>query len=328
MISIIKDEILITKYQKLFVKQLKTVYDKKVPCNLGFQGDSFETSVFYSTHHNFWFSPEETKNRYWNAFGIGEPQSGKGVSINVEINFPYDGINRNIGGAFGLNRNGEVLVLHRGKIGGGRVGIGKNLFFNNFRGEFIEADDDGVVNEFAVIGSLNSKLFPKQISSFIKEVDRIKNFPIDEAPDFSEIQNFCYTAEHLGTSKTKNKGDRTIERVHGIVVNELAKLLEAQGQEVANDCNRDKFIHKRGKIKALFEIKTSSSTQSLYSAVGQLLIYSIPIKGPVNLFLVLPEKLNKKVEKRLHELGLQIIYYCWAEDIPEFEDLEQALNDI
>lgn len=326
MIEIVTDSKLITKYQKQFVQRLKTVCDKKIPCSLGFQGDSFTTTVFYSPSFDFWFSAHENDNRYWNAFGIGEPQEGRSTSINVEINFPFEGVNRNIGGAFGHNLKGEVLLLHRGKIGGGRVGVGKQLFFDNFRGEFETANDDGIDTDFLVIGSINSKHFTQQVSDFIAEVHRIKNLTSDEINDFSDLLNFNYTEEHFGKTEVKRKTTTTIERTHGIIVNSLASILESKGHKIGNDRNRDLFIHKRGQIKNLFEIKTSSSTQDLYSAVGQLLIYSIPIKGNIGLFLVLPDKLSKPVAKRLYELGLQIIYYTWNNNEPTFLNLEEVIS--
>jgi hypothetical protein len=325
MIEIVTDGKLITKYQMQFVKRLKTVCNKKIYCNLGFQGDSFTTTVFYSPKSNFWFSAHENDNRYWNAFGVGEPPEGRNTSIHVEINFPYEGINRSIGGAFGHNIKGEILLLHRGIIGGGRVGVGKQLFFDNFRGDFATAYDDGIETEFVVIGSINSKHFPQQVSNFIAEVHRIKNLSTEETAAFSYLSNFKFTDEHFGISTLKRKTTTTIERTHGIVVNSLARILEENGHKIGNDRNRDLYIHKRGQIKSLFEIKTSSSTQDLYSAVGQLLIYSIPIKGPLDLYLVLPDKLSKPVKKRLDKLGLQIIYYTWDNNKPTFLDLDKVI---
>lgn len=157
------------------------------------------------------------------------------------------------------------------------------------------------------------------------EVQRIKNLVTEKSLDFSALLEYNYTAEHSGTSKIKKISTKIIERTHGIVVNSLATILEEDGYTIGNDRNRDLFIHKNGKINTLFEIKTSSSTQDLYSAVGQLLIYSIPIKTKVNLCLVLPEKLNKTVENKLEELGLKIIYYNWQKNLPVFKNLNQFI---
>lgn len=325
MIEVVTDLKLITQYQKQFVERLKTECDITIPCTLGFQGDSFSTNVFYSSKFNFWFSARKNDNRYWNAFGIGEPTKGANTSINVEINIPLEGINRNIGAAYGHDSKGEVLLLHRGKIGGGKVGIGKQLFFKNFRGDFAIANDDGIETEFFVIGSINSKYFPREVSNFISEVNRIKNLTTADKTIFSNLSNFNFRDEHAGTNSVKREAITTIKRTHGIVVNELARILEDDGHKIGNDRNRDLFIHDRGQIKTLFEIKTSSSTQDLSTAVGQLLIYSIPIKTAVNLFLVLPEKLSNPVEKRLVKLGLHLIYYHWTEDEPAFENLTDVI---
>lgn len=323
MIKIVTDGQLITKYQKQFVQQLKSFCTKKISCDIGFQGDSFKRTVYYSTKLNFWFTAYENVNRYWNAFGIGEPTQGKNVSITVEINFPYEGINRNIGAALGHNNKGEILVLHRGKIGGGRLGIGKQLFFDNFRGDFSCANDDGIETEFCLISSINSKLFSEQISNFVHEVFRIKNLTANKAIDFAFLNDYKFIDEHFGLRHARRRNKSTIERTHGIVVNALARFFEEKNLKVGNDRNRDLFIYKRGQIKKLFEIKTTSSTQDLYKAVGQLLIYSIPIKTPVDLILVVPDKLNKTVENRLDELGLKILYYSWRNDEPKFNNLGQ-----
>ena len=325
MTEIITDQNLITKYQKLLVKQLKTACTEKIVCILGYQGNSDELTVYYSDKFNFWFTAYENKNRYWNAFGFGRPQKGRNNSITVEINIPYDGINRNVGGVFGHDKNGEVLVLHRGKIGGGRVGIGKSLFFDNYRDEPITADDDGIENDFCLIGSLISRHLPRQVGNFVSEVHRIKNLTAEETEDFTALNDFSFTDEATGSSKIKRSGTTTIERTHGIVVNLLARVLEDKGYKVAKDRNRDLFIHNRGQIKKLFEIKRSSSTNDLYSAVGQLLIYSIPIKTSVDLILVVPDKLNSTVEKRLAQLGIKILYYDWNNGEPTFNNLDKIL---
>lgn len=325
MIEIVTDGKLITKYQRQFIQQLKTTCREKVVCTLGYQGNSDDLTVYYSEKYDFWFTSHENDNRYWNAFGFGRPQAGRNDSITVEINPPYEGINRNIGGVLGHDKKGEILVLHRGKIGGGKVGVGKQLFFDNYRDKPIIADDDGIENEFCLIGSLSSRHLPRQVGNFISEVHRIKNLTEEQGTDFSDLLKFKYTDEHSGTSKVKRETTTTIERTHGIVVNSLASILEDSGHKIGNDRNRDLFIHKRGQIKTLFEIKTSSTTQDLYSAVGQLLIYSIPIKGAVDLFLVIPDKLSKLVAKRLLQHGIKLIYYNWNNGLPEFIGLDEIL---
>jgi hypothetical protein len=327
MIKVIEKEKQVTKCQSAFVKQLKSVCKQKIVCNVGYQGYSETVTAYYSAKYNFWFTYQRNRNRYWNAFGTGEPLAGKSNSITVEINFPYSGINRSVGGALAENDFGEMLILHRGKIGGGRRGIGKSLFLDQLRGyEFVKVDDGGNESEVCVIGKISSRFLPKQLSDFIANIDRIKNFDLESGRKFSALNHFKFSKEHYGKGKTKRSRDTVVNRVHGIVVNSLARSVEARGLSVGNDRNRDLFAHKRNRITTLFEIKVDSSTQSLYTAVGQLLVYSIPIKSPVRLVLVVPNELTKPVTERLYGLGIQILYYRWEEDEPVFDKIDMLLS--
>jgi hypothetical protein len=319
MIQIIKDKKLIAKNQREFIQQLKKVCTEKIVCSVGYQGYSQEETVYFSEKYNFWFTSSTGQNRFWNAFTIGKPKDVGSNSINVEINIPFEGINRTIGGVFGHNKNGEVLLLHRGnKING----VTKQQFCKSLRGDPTPVDDDGIEDELFLIGSINSKLLPKQVSNFIGEVLRIKTLFKKGVRGLPNFQNFIYTKEHSGVSKIEKKSLRIIERTHGIIVNALASKLETKGFSIGNDRNMDLYIHKNGRIRSLFEIKTSSSTQDLCSAIGQLLMYSLPINTSIKLYLVLPKKLTNKVEKRLKEYGLDVLYYNWHNNSPTFRNLK------
>lgn len=326
MTSIITDKKEITDLHRKFHQRLNKLSNERMHCWVGYPGGSFEDTVKYFTDLNIWISKGEHDNKFYNAFGIGRPVEGKTNSLNGEINFPYEGSNRRIGGAFGRDTNGNIVVLHRGKIGGGKPGIGKTYFMDNFRGDTITAIDGDRETTFCLIGELNALQFPEQVANFILEIYRIKNIEDGQsASDFKELSEFIYTDEKSGVTVTEKNEPKTITRTHGIVVNALAKELKLLKYEVANDKNRDLFIHERNRIKKLFEIKTSSSTQSLYSAVGQLLIYSIPVKNPVDLIAVFPDKLSRTVENHFSKLGIKILYFHWENNKPKFPKLTEML---
>ena len=327
MIRIIEDYDQILKLHRKFHKQLKNYLTEKIDCFVGYPSGSFHDIVRYSSELDIWLSSNEQHNRFWNGFGVGKPIENRNNSLNGEINFPFEGISRRVAGAFAIEDNGTILVLHRGKIGGGTKGIGKQFFLDNFRGDFVDAIDENRENTFCVVGELNSIHFPEQVSNFVKEIYRVKKLiknPSENNFDF--LNEFSFTDEKSGTSETDRKGKKTIERTHGIVVSALAKELERLGFNIANDRNRDLFTHNRKKITNLFEIKTNCNTQSLYSAVGQLLIYSIPIPNDVKLIMVLPNKLRKAITKRLKELGIFILYYEWEDGLPYFPKLEKLVE--
>ncbi|MBK9960765.1 MAG: hypothetical protein IPP06_05365 [Saprospiraceae bacterium] len=243
----------------------------------------------------------------------------------MEVNIPYEGIDRRLGGVFGSNDKGDVLIIHRGTIGGGRVGIGQQLFLENIRDYPIVCLDGDKENEFFLVGELTSKYLPVQVANFVSEVHRIKNLTKDEFLEFAELNNFSFSDESTGKIVIQSNETTIIDRTHGIVVNLLARILEDKGYKIAKNRNIDLFIHDKGKINKLFEIKRSSSTQSLYTGVGQLLLYSIPIKSKIELILVLPDKINELVEKNLLTFNIKILYYNWNNGKPTFKDLNNFL---
>lgn len=328
MITVITDEQQIKDLHTKFHEQLSSFLTESIKCWVGYPSGSFEATVKFSSELNIWISRGEHDNRFWNGFGVGKPIEGRNNSLNGEINFSRKGLNRRIAGVFAIE-DGTILVLHRGKIGGGKVGIGKNYFINNFRGDFVTATDGNRETKFCLIGELNSPHFPMQVANFINEIHRVKHPQIEgKTQDFEELADFQYTDEKFGQVTTERNDPITIERTHGIVANALAMQLKASGNKVGNDRNRDLFIYKDSKITALFEIKTTSSTQALYTAVGQLIIYSIPIKNKVTLIAVLPTKLSKTVENKLLSLGIIPFYYHWENNIPVFKGLDEILKNL
>lgn len=326
MVTVITEKKRISDLQNRFHKRLGEFLTDKIDCWVGYPSGRFEDTVKYSDELDIWISHNKQPNKFWNGFGVGRPIEGRNNSLNGEINFPFEGIKRIIAGAFGEEDNGNILVLHRGRIGGGKPGIGKNYFTDNFRGDIISAIDGDRETEFCLVGALNSNHFPKQVAIFVKEIYRVKNLKEGEtSTDFENLNNFSFADEHSGSSETERIGTTVIDRTHGIVVNALAIELESRSHKIGNDRNRDLFIHDKNKITTLFEIKTSSATQNLYAAVGQLIIYSIPIKNEVKLVLVIPEQLNKTVTKRLLQIGIRILYYEWIDDTPNFIGLNSIL---
>lgn len=69
---------------------------------------------------------------------------------------------------------GKLHLLHRGKIGGGRTGISKKLFWDRYQGETRMVRDGGRETEMALVGALDTPDFVEAVAAFIYEVDRIK----------------------------------------------------------------------------------------------------------------------------------------------------------
>lgn len=324
MLRTINNPVKLSKACRTLTLNLLSHFSEKIYCTIGYHGGSFQKTVNYSDELDLWYATWNHKGICKNLFGIGRPNENGSNSMTGQINIPIDNLDRSIAGALALSDDGDVYLLHRGNIGGGKSGIGKSAFLENFRGDLQEVDECGKTTNFCVIGQITSIVLADLVKSFIEEIGRVKS--LLRSPSSFDIDQFRFNDENggryiLGDLSRGNGAERT----HYMVVNALAELLENQGLKVGNDRNRDLFIHDSRCIRALFEIKTSLSSQNLYSAVGQLLIYSIPISTPVSLILVIPDRLEKSVQKRLAALGISVLYFKWSKNYrPHFSKASLA----
>lgn len=294
--------------------QLSPLFNEKINCTIGYHGGSFRETVGYAASLDLWYVSWEEADVIKNLFGTGRPVEDGMYSMTGQINIPTQRVNRSIGGSFAMGPAKETLLMHRGNIGGGKKDIGKHSFLENYRGDVEEVNESGISADFCIIGEIGSPMLPQQIRDFIYEISRIK--ALLSGPATFDINSFRFNDEKggkyvLGNLKRNNNANRT----HYLIVNQLAAVLQEQGFEVGSDRNRDLFIHDTREIKVLFEVKSCLSTQNLYSAVGQLLVYSIPIKNKVRLVFVLPDKLEPSVAKKLRSFGIDILYFKWSADM-------------
>lgn len=88
-----------------------------------------------------------------------------------------------------------------------------------------------------------------------------------DAPD----DNSGFSPEFQGKRKSYPLGGEIeADCLHGSIVNSLAKILRDKQLDFDNDHPRDLFIKHNGAISVLFEVKTNTSTTSIYGGVGQL----------------------------------------------------------
>lgn len=162
-----------------FRANLQSRLQQDVAAVVGYKGGNMPLVFHWSDDVQMWMAYEPDEDiaigRYWTALGLEEPFPNENMSITAEINFPMEDIDRRIGGAFDRTEEGSILVVHRGRIGGGRDGIGLGLFWDNYRGRGRTIVDGDWDSEFAVIGELDSPDFTYQVRNFVAEVERIKN---------------------------------------------------------------------------------------------------------------------------------------------------------
>lgn len=322
----------ITSAHRQLMKTLRTSA-KPLETGIGWPGGHKEGTVYWNSRQRVWTHSFESKKsgRYIIFVGTKEPQSGKQVPINFEVNPPFEGRDLRCAGAFVRDSAGEVYLTHSGKIGGGYKGVGKKAFLDWYgRDKLDELTWPGArPSQSVILGPIDSKKLLKSIVAFSSAVRRFKDevragetvsiterreTPTDFQPEFSGTKT--YTTREIVEARCD----------HGIVVQALRSHLEIKGKRVGNDGNRDLFIQSRtGRITHLYEVKTRCTLPDLTKAVGQVMVYSALDKPAPKLTLVFPRGLSAKCKRMLKALELTLLEYEWDGETPRFRNLEEAL---
>ena len=169
MLTVITDTATLAAAQQTFRENLLAAMPQRITCTVSGVGGGFTTEVAYAPEWDLWYTQQIQDKKFWNGFGIGTPVAGKKVALGAEINFPAEGLNRALSGVFAHDENGRVIVLHRGKIRGGKA-----LFFRYYDGETVNADDGGKTDDFARIAALDDAAFAGKLADFVRQILAIK----------------------------------------------------------------------------------------------------------------------------------------------------------
>jgi len=161
---------------------------------IGFPGGSWQGSISFNNdiwYQSFEIGSEEKSPRFWNGFGLSSDLTDKkSNNIVVEINIPSTGINRKVAGFFAKNSSGNICLFHRGGLGGGRKGIGKEAFINWSSYSLTSVDTEGVLENVLLVGNINSDTFTSDIYRFLIEISRFKLFATSgEVSEASYLSN-------------------------------------------------------------------------------------------------------------------------------------------
>jgi hypothetical protein len=318
-LTVIEEKSKISKAQRQLEKTIRKCSPKKGTITIGGQWGHGPQTVSWFEELGIWWAMYPLNNRYENAFGVEEPRwrTKYGHSIPCIIDIPFQGINRRIGGAFSTDENNRVYLMHRGRIGGGKRGIGKKLFVENYRGEWKAVRDGNSVSTLALIAELGTERFPHQVAHFVHEVQRIKGEVGKPKPDLQLSKTF---KEEFSGKRKYSLGEVEAECDHGLVVGELAQQLQQMGFAVGNRYPMDLYIvSPKGSITALFEVKTDSTPTSCYESVGQLFFYSVELPKKPQLVAVFPDSLGMESMDIFDQIGVKSLTYRWTENKPFFD---------
>lgn len=292
---------------------------------VGTRAGSERLKVFWLKNENIWFCSKISSGvkikRYWNTFGINEPKWDTNISHSIicEINIPLSGFSRRIAGTYVKDEKGKIYLAHDGSIGGGKKGIGRELFKNSFRGndQWMSVCDNKGERETVVITSFKSGGFIKRLGFFVREVARIKGkIDVPQSETITIVND--YSPEHQGKKKYKTK-EKQIETTldHGLIVDELSKAIKLNGFKLGKNKNIDLcLLNSNDEIVTIYEVKTTSILENYYKAIGQLLYRHqyINQKQKPKLVAVFPKTIDKNTVKLFENLNIICLTYEYEKD--------------
>jgi hypothetical protein len=291
--------------------------------NVRFQSDDSDQAFWWS-HHT-----KDSRGLAVNYFGHGEFGSNHALMIDIQLNIAVVKFSRTTGGTFLKKKTtGEVFLAHRGIVTLGRSRLIMKDVLNATRTKIVEGETGAWTQRFMIVASLGAKSLSKKIETFaleIRETARRVGRQREDAKVYRELENprssrkdvavaaslAAYFKEHSGKVPIPPRGETVADRFHGDVVHALANLFKDA------TCFKHTFVDLATitRTKAIiFEVKTNSKPQSVYTAVGQLLmhvplIHKKAIGFPVLKIAVLPEEPEGYFANRLKKLGIQYLLY-------------------
>lgn len=305
--------------ENLFAKNLSDAWLESEKRLVSWRPSSKELII--SHNNKFWFGvvPYDAGQkipRYWNSFGKYETKGN--LQISVEINIPVGSNTALVSGFFAKDPiTEEVYLMHDGGIGGGRADIGKKKFLNWSSAKPIPVLTSKRNYRFGiVVSAINSKSLGYSIERYVKSVFDFKAAMYSEndatTADMSDTKSE-YSPEFFGIKKGIRKRELEYISRHGQIVHALKIWRD-------NKYSRGKVFKKglidlgvkndNGDLIELYEVKTNTERHTIYTAIGQLLVYGTCVDR-LSKFLVIPKHdfLPADIISALKELDVKILQF-------------------
>ena len=324
MFRVIEDTGRIAKSERKLLRRINNAGGAPKREYVGFPGGPpIRAEVYSGKGLGFWLAYKQLNNRFWNGLGVGDFFEERKAPT-AEVNPPLNGIHRRCMGAFLQDESGRTWLAHRGALGGGRKGIGSN-FFSWYPKELVRSAQDGDrQTEMILIGRLDAPGFVRALRGFVLLADAFRagqSNPSNAVAD--QIGDDIYFDEFSGsTSYRKTASEVVADFVHGRIVRALKEEIVRLGHRVSKDRHRDLFVARaRGQAQLLYEVKTSADSQSLYTALGQLMWHR---DNASKVAVVIPGAVSDKARRRLRDLGVSVVTWSGRKTI-KFAGLEASL---
>jgi len=303
-----------------------------------------DAAVYYHPALEIWCHVADhlwNENRYFCGFGVGKPRWQPAIEINIPV--------RRLLGCNGQvveDENGDLYFAHKGGLGGGKYSVPASAFADLIQGfEREEVQDGKNALPLFILGRISQNELPSKLANFVREAARIRELRRD-LPAFRKALIASGMpqdeAGKVGTDDYKPENDKDgtysiarqiyFKRLHGKIQKSLAKQISKLGFSCGNkrltgNIAPDLFVKdKKGRVTILFEIKVPPGAQSTFTAIGQLIVYTIAEHPGVRRILVSrAPPMNPLLIDALNEMKIEHLPFKANGNKIEFPGLQAIL---
>ena len=277
-------------------------------------------------------------NKIITLLGHGVYGESEWLSIDVQFNYPVEKFHRRLGAAFLEDvTTGEVFLAHRGIVTLGQR-VPKDKILEAMAADVVEAECGPKIDEYMLVTSLDSKTLVDDLSKFSRrlratirglgqEIELIVDSDDEEGQeDPADTDNSSlekggrkglvglqdYFEEFSGKRRAFTPKKSFPISYHGKVVHALHEAMIMRGATLKS--RAVDLVANLSNLAVLFEVKTQSDSQSIYTAIGQLVVHSPNVKQllqkNVQKVLVIPEKPEEMLNQIVVDnLGIKVVTF-------------------
>lgn len=323
MFSLLESKEEIAKAQRKLESTIRRDLDSKAVKNIGYPGGRiFEAEV--NTDRQYWFWSRDhggagkANPRRLNWFGLFRDDAD--LQISVEINTPYKGRNEQIAGSFARDSDtGAIYLMHSGRVGGSKKGVGKSAFLAWSDERLTEVvDSSGGIRGGVLVMPIEGKAATRSAIRYTDTVARFKQAVRageTDTPQFRHKEKLYrdFYSEPRGRRTGKRSGEIDYVSRHGDVLDALevwrsSRPIENGARQVKNVLF-DLGVAVGPELVEIYEIKTSTARSHVYTALGQLMVHGTAQKCRRVIVLPHDEPIARDLMEALKRLGIELLTF-------------------
>jgi hypothetical protein len=323
MFSLIESKQEIAGEQRKLEATIRRAFRRRVVKNIGYPGGTTHNARV-STDDRYWFwssDHDESKApnpRRLNWFGLYRDDAD--LHISVEINTAYDGRNDQVAGFFARdNETGTVYLLHSGRVGGGKKGVGKSAFLAWSNQRLSNAvDSTGAVRAGVLVMPVEGTAAVRSAKRYIDAIadfkQAVRGGQVD-TPEFQrrqqELEDFY--AEARGRRKGRRSAEIDYLSRHGDVLDALHSWRRSSplpdSARFVKNVLIDMGVAVGRDLIEVFEVKTSASRFDVYAAIGQLMVHGASDNCRRVVVLPYTEGIPRDLKDALDRLNIELLKF-------------------